>query len=264
MEDLRENALAKFLSEHQCDFALDPVYRETVVQKRRSLSSVTIVVEAFPADYVSFEQVDSIPKSILEFHRMDVPLERVDYLTKRELPETNVGVDLTFGNFIGWQVDAKLRSSDWRLYAAGETYWDGMLDSREFEFEVNENGFIEDYSRGVREMSTLSVGLMREYALNRRVTARALGGLHFGTYEVSDVYVGNRSFESLILGGLRLGAGVDARLFRSVYLVGKVQRDLNIARVVLWNGEDETPGYELTSKKFNAPLGFGLGLRFEF
>lgn len=208
LSDLRENALALFLREHGCDFAVDPVYNETVLRKGRIIRSIQIEVEAFPANYTSFQQVDSLPKSILEYHRMDVPVSRSSYLTELQEPESVVGLEFNTGNYFGFQIDSKLPNRNLRFFFATESYSENMMDAMDpIEFEFEEPQY--DSQRQVQERAGISGGLMKEFSLGRRLTARGLAGAQFGGYQVNNVYVSNRSFESFVTGGLRFGTGLD-------------------------------------------------------
>ncbi len=264
--DLRENALAQFLVEHKCDFAVDPVYRETTTKQRRALRSIQIVVEAFPAHYVSFQQVDSLPKSILEYHRMEVPVVRSSYLTELTEPESTVGIEFSAGNLLGFQIDSKIPNYGFSAYLASERMPQVDTDfdlASEVEFEFEDDNYNTD--RSIRAKRTFSLGLMKEVAVGRRLSVRGLAGLQFGGYEVGEVYVSNRSFENFLTGGLRLGTGADVKLFRNVYFVGKVHRDFSLFRVIDWQ-EASSTGTDIPLEKMTLPqsINVGLGLRFEF
>lgn len=56
-----------FMSEHNCDFLIDPIYTVQVESVSESnVVNFTVTISAFPARYKKFSQPDSLPKSIYQ------------------------------------------------------------------------------------------------------------------------------------------------------------------------------------------------------
>lgn len=269
LADLRDNALGLFLAQHECDYAVDPIYREVVTSLRRAVKSIQITVEAFPAHYISLQAVDSLPKSILEYQRLNVPQERVAYLTEHDLPETTVGFETTMGNFGGIQIDVLVPNRPFRVYYSTDAAWDflGGDVALDFEYITYIGGDITTSSRSVQEMRSNSLGLMKEIEPSSRLSLRGIAGLNLSAFEFSEVELGSEaSFDGMATLGVRVGAGADFRFLRNVSLVAKAHRNLDLVRFMGWGASSSDVGKEFLNSVTvdGPPINVGFGLRFEF
>lgn len=269
LEDLRDNALGLFLAQHECDYAVDPIYREVVTSQRRAVKSIQITVEAFPAHYVSLQAVDSLPKSILEYQRLNVPQERVTYITERNLRGTAVGFEMTMGNFGGMQIDVLVPNRSFRFYFGTDEAWDFLGGDMALDFEYIESigSNVVTSSRLVQEMRSNSFGLMKEIEPTSRLSLRGFAGLNLSEFEFSEVYLGSEaSFDGMATLGVRVGAGADFPIFRNMSFVAKAHRNMDLVRIIGWRASSSDVGKEFLNSVAvdGPPINVGFGLRFEF
>lgn len=69
-ESMKQEALNRaqfqFMMDFKCDYLIDPIYKvETESQSGSKIISITVDLSAYPANYKSFSQPDSLPKSII-------------------------------------------------------------------------------------------------------------------------------------------------------------------------------------------------------
>lgn len=238
----RENALLKFKKEHNCDYVIDPVYE--ITYKTGKKDEVTIVLNGYPARYSNIRQVDTLPQSINQYNVLLKTHEDKEFVNFIEEKEPTMGVELTALAYIGGQFDKKLANSENRFYVAAESYGimggTGQLSTEFFDADVS----MADFSGNVDSYLTLSGGLMREIPLARFLKVRAQAGLNIGSgvvniggwnlnttggyWENSGASFDKRFFNV----GLRGGAGIDLKLYKSFSFVTKIHYNLNFLNIM--------------------------------
>jgi hypothetical protein len=280
----RENALLKFKKEHNCDYVIDPVYEVTYKTGRKG--EVTIALNGYPARYSNIKQVDTLPKSVTQYNKLLKIHEDKEVLNFIEEKEPTMGIELTALSYIGAQFDKKLANSGNRFYAAAEGYGlvggdYGQLSTEFFDDDVS----MATFNGNLNSYITLSGGLMREIPLARFLKVRAQGGVNLasGTLDfnswllnTSGGYLENsggtfsKRFVNL---GLRAGAGLDFKLYKSFSFVMKAHYNLNVLNIMSkpeFKFEDNTGApvndFKIRGTKLEAPsmINLSAGFRIVF
>jgi hypothetical protein len=77
--DLTDNATRVFVETYKCDYIVDPQITRLDKRTNGTLTEIEITLTGFPATYKSIYQVDSLPKSIIEFSSITLPIARINY-----------------------------------------------------------------------------------------------------------------------------------------------------------------------------------------
>ena len=98
--EAKKRAQFQFMSEHKCDYLVDPIYKiDTEAKSSSDTLWIRIEILAFPAIYKKFSQPDSLPKCVTQINDADyrgVPL----FIGSDEAPEylgKNRGIVTAFG-----------------------------------------------------------------------------------------------------------------------------------------------------------------------
>ncbi|MDA1336471.1 MAG: hypothetical protein O2818_06240 [Bacteroidetes bacterium] len=266
MADLRENAIAGFQQAHQCDYVVDASFETSRKLVRNVEREITITVSGLPARYTRIYQVDSLPKSVSQYARLMKDVQRVDYLNEITIKDNPIGLEFTTGNFVGMQVDFPLNLNGFET--RGFVAIDGFLEDQlpnGVEVTINSSNNAETFTEfGYMEAAnSLALGLMHQIPATKNINFRAVGGLNLNSYVFSDIADGGTYFGAASLLGLRIGGGLDFKIFRSIRGVGKIHKNLNGIRFIskVGSGDLDIENFEIDGA--NA-WNLGLGLRFEF
>jgi len=115
------------------------------------------------------------------------------------------------------------------------------------------------------EASSFAFGVMHQIPASKKASFRFVGGLNIDSYSFSDISEpgGSVSFDSVALVGLRLGGGMDVKIFRSLYGVGKLHKNVSLLRFVGKDGVGDIDIADFEAEGTNN-WNFGAGLRFLF
>jgi hypothetical protein len=266
LSELKNNAMELFLTTHKCDYVVDPIFSRVSTIENSQLTEIKITISGFPATYTKFYQIDSLPKSVLQYTAL--PVKRVEYTNSivSEIKGTSFGMEFFTGfpaTFFGAQVDYAKNIDGMHYYASFETYADP--EKLKFEYiigNVKDNKSPEtDYSQ-----STFSLGVFKEKKFSPRFKIRGSGGLNYSsmTFVNSLKNAANKtSFTGGSSFGLRVGAAADYQLFGGISLVGRVYANLNLSNSIAQDGEyvSEVTNIAFTDDRL---LNISLGARFNF
>ena len=268
MADLKQNAIAAFKVEHGCEYIVDATFETTRKLKRKVVQEIIITVSGFPAQYTNLYQVDSLPKSIGQYARLMKNEQRVDYLNEITVKEDLVGLEFSAGNYMGLQVDfpVTLGGLETRAFVAIDGYGDeSMPDNIAVSINSSTNADVYTSNGYIDEASSFAFGIMHQIPASKKANFRLVGGLNIDSYSFSDISEpgGSVGFDSAALVGLRLGGGMDLKIFRSLYGVGKLHKNVSLLRVI---GKDGVGDIDIADFEVEGTnnWNFGVGLRFVF
>jgi len=268
MADLKQNAIAAFKDEHGCEYIVDATFETTRKLKRKVVQEIIIKVSGFPAQYTNLYQVDSLPKSVGQYAMLMKDEQRVDYLNEITVTEDLIGLEFSAGNYLGMQVDfpVTLQSLETRAFVAIDGYGDESIPNN-VAVSINSSTNAEVYTSNtdIQGASSFAFGLMHQIPASKNANFRLVGGLNIDSYEFYDISEpgGSVSFDSAALLGLRLGGGLDVKLFRSLYGVGKLHKNVSLLRFIGKDGVGDIDIADFEVEGANS-WNFGVGLRFVF
>jgi hypothetical protein len=252
--DLKANATRVFLDTHKCDYIVDPQFVKTITSSSGLVKEIEYTLTGIPATYSKVYQVDSLPKSIIEYSQIQLPNERVEFSTLKEsnLTGTPLGMEFATGlNFTGAQIDYSPKVSGLKYYFGIEKYFlqDGTpyWGSVTFDEIVNDNS-ISQYAINYG-MTSMSIGIFKEKEVE------FLEPLINTTRKTS--YDGARNI------GLRFGAALDFNVFHGFSIIGRAHSNLGLINTIRQSGENK---FEIQNIKFEEiPLvNLSVGARFAF
>lgn len=266
MADLKQNAIAGFQTEHNCDYIVDASFQFSRRIVKNVDSEIVITVSGLPATYSAVYQVDSLPKSVTQYSRLLTDIRREDYLNEITIKDDVIGIEFTTGNYSGMQVDFPIDISGFE--SRGFVAIDGFTEEQlpiSVEATINSSNNAETFtSTGYMDAaSSFAFGLMHQMPATKNINLRLIGGLNFDSYVFDDIADGGTSFDAATLLGLRVGGGADFKVFRSIRGVAKIHKNLNGIRFISKTGSGELDIEEFDVNGANA-WNVGAGLRFEF
>ena len=263
--DRKANAKQLFLETHNCDFIVDPIYTNTYTDVNGKTKEIQIKLTGLPAKYSKITQVDSLPKSIQQYHALMNPVERVIYVNSVDEGSPTVGVEINLGTKgqQGIQVDFLLKNEKARIYFSAENYNNANPDFK-MNFEDSTGSLISTSGSSVG-FGSLSLGLMKEKSVSNRVKFRGQGGLNLSSYSETGIQSGLGSIQSIYRLGFRLGIGADIRLYKNVSLILKAHSNIGVFNIYdkesIGNVSFKVKDFKMTGLP-NYYLGYGL--RFVF
>ncbi len=286
----KENAVLKFKKTHKCDYIVDPVFE--IITETGAKNEIKITVNGYAASYANIRQVDSLPKSVIQYGMLPKNVKALNYLNTFEEKIPSYGIEFSILAYTGVQVDKILSNSKNRVYLSYEGY--GLLGgsdvriNADFIDKSNDNTIGSLESVSIDSYNTASAGIMREFPLFNFMKLRLQGGLNVltGTTgaaildDLSDDYsytnlngYEEANFFSL---GLRVGAGVDIRIYKSLSAIAKVHYNQNLLNIMgkpdwtFQNNSGDEPA-DVESFKINkirfedqSLINLSVGLRFVF
>jgi hypothetical protein len=266
LSELKNNAMELFLTTYKCDYVVDPIFSRVSTVENSQLTEIKITITGFPATYTKFYQLDSLPKSVLQYTAL--PVKRVEYTNSivSEIKGTSFGMEFFGGlpaTFFGAQVDYAKNIDGIHYYAAFETYADP--EKLSFDYIV---GNVKDNKLKDKEynQSTFSIGVFKEKKFSSRFKIRGSGGLNYSSMTFVDTEKNSSSktsFTGASSFGLRVGAAADYQLFGGISIVGRVHANLNLSNSITQDGEyiSEVSNITFTDDRL---LNISLGMRFNF
>jgi hypothetical protein len=290
-KDGKENALLNFKKTHKCDYVVDPIFEITTETGKKNVTK--IVLSGYAATYSNIRQVDSLPKSIVQYNLMHKPVKALDYLNTFQEIQPTMGFEVSTLAYNGLQFDKILSNSNNRFYVAAEIY--GLLGgiestiSADFIDKSNNLLIAKLNNKGLESYNTLSAGLMREFPVFSILKFRILGGVNvlFGKTNYIDAYdlsyttsydwLSSNSEQNRFFSlGIRAGAGVDIKIYKSLSAIAKIHYNQNIVKVLskpsftfesytnsTWQEVDE---HKIKKVKFEntSLINLSVGLRISF
>jgi hypothetical protein len=268
MSDLKANATRVFLETHKCDYIIDPQFVRTSTSSHGLVKEVEYVLTGFAATYTKVYQVDSLPKSVIEYAQIQLPVERVEFSTLNDRTLSSLGLEFASGlTFAGAQIDYAPVVGGFRYYVGLENYFiaDGSAwVTVTFDEVVNGNAL--GLSAFNSTMTAFSIGAFNEKEVGRRVKIRGGAGLNVLDIQFSESLVNitqRTSYDGARSIGLRFGGAIDYTIFPGFSLIGKAHSNIGLFNSIKQSGERtfETEAIEFE----NIPLvNFSLGARFTF
>ena len=287
----KENAVLQFKKTHKCDYIVDAIFE--IITETGKKNETKIIVNGYAASYLNIRQVDSLPKSVIEYGMLPKNVKALDYLNTFEEKTPSYGIEFSTLAYTGVQVDKILSNSKNRFYLSVEGY--GLLGGNDItvsaDFVDKSNDIImgSSGSWNIDSYNTVSGGLMREFPLFNFMKFRLQGGLNILTGSTFEAGINNTSsdyyasfggvptafnFFSL---GLRAGAGVDLRIYKSLSAIAKIHYNQNLLNIMgkpdnlFFTNDSGTEPTEVESYKINkiqfenrSLINLSVGLRFVF
>jgi len=280
----KQNALLAFKKEHNCEYVVDPVYKIITITGKGS--EVKIILNGYPVSYSNIHEVDTLPASIVQYRSVLKESHDYEFINYIEENEPTMGLEFSVFAYKGVQFDAKLSNFNSRFYVAGEMSYNFQNDIS-FDFVDKSNDVVMGGLSNINldAYTTISGGLMKEVKMTRFLKLRGIGGVNIGrsTFQLSNSlytingydYINTNSVENFNVTsiGLRGGAGLDFKLYKSLSLIGKIHVNLNILNVVSKPSLDfENPSNQLVtdfkikdvSITHEQTINTSFGLRFVF
>lgn len=266
MADLKQNAIAGFQTEHNCDYIVDASFQVSRRIIKNVDSEIVITVSGLPATYSAVYQVDSLPKSVTQYSRLLKDVRREDYLNEITIKDDVIGIEFTTGNYSGMQVDfpIDINGFESRGFVAIDGFTEEQLPTS-VEATINSSNNAETFTDigYIDAASSFAFGVMHQMPATKNINLRLIGGLNFDAYVFDDIADGGTSFDAATLLGLRVGGGMDFKIFRSIRGVAKIHKNLNGIRFISKTGSGDLDIAEFEINGANA-WNIGAGLRFEF
>ena len=272
LDDMKQNALDLFLTTHECDQVVDPVFTVTKTENGNKLKEVTIKVTGLPAKYTKIYQVDSLPKSVSQYAQLSKPFVRLDYLNSIDESDPTTGVEINLGTFRGLQLDFAMGNGNLRGYASLDSYKTGPTGFKaDFFNDTITTAQQFTYSGGTIDRFSGSIGFMREFPAMRILKFRATGGLSYSRFSLGTPAISafnGVSFNSVNNIGLRLGLGMDIKIYKNLSFIAKAHTNVGLFNIISKDSPSFNPDAELSIKKLKfdgiRPFDIGVGLRVIF
>jgi hypothetical protein len=235
----KENSLLQFKKTHNCDYVIDPVFE--IIIKTGKDKERKIIVNGYAASYSNIRQVDTLPESIIQYGLLPKNVKSLDYLNTFEEKIPTKGVEISYIDYSGIQYDQLIGNSNNRFYLSGDFYglFNDPRGQLEFQFrDKSNNDIIGKQITSFDSRFALSGGLMKEFPVSNSLKFRLQGGVNFmtGKTNINNVVTKNPYFVSssgdedkrFLSLGLRLGAGIDQKIYKSLSLIFKVHYNQNL------------------------------------
>jgi hypothetical protein len=264
--EIRNSVLNIFLELHQCDFIVDPVYTFSEAFKLKKRKSVSVKLTGYPAKYINFHQVDSLPKSIIESNRIPVIEPRTKQITTdkksnrkeqsnskvKEKIELNskIGIDATLGNIIHGQIDYPVLNNSIRAFFSFESVLDNGTSIRA---RINSKDL--SSKKGPIQIKNASIGISKKFRINDFFGIRTLCGLNSKYYAFPAITAKGVDLSHIQIYGIHTGISLDLKIIKKMYLIGKVQYNFDIL---------PKAKYTISNVRvYGTSIGYaGLGLRY--
>lgn len=261
LSDLKSNALQLFMTTHNCDYVVDPIFSKTVSKSRGRLREYIINVSGFPAKYSKIYQVDTLPKSVVQYDKLKKPVRRLDYINSIDENDPKYGLEGTVGNVGGVQFDYLFNDMDEIKLRAYISLHAPLSEKESLTGLLKDNNSNDQTMNfGIGQNFRIGLGVMPEFLLGRFLKVRLNGGLNISPYIID-----NPMFSAVTRLGFQLGGGLDIKLYKNLSLIGRFHSNLNFVDVATkskgsnWDGK--TVVKQLSGGEY---LNGGAGLRLTF
>ena len=268
LTEIKNNAMALFLTTHKCDYIVDPVYSRVTTVENSQLSEIQITITGFPATYSKIYQVDSLPKSVVQYSSLTLPVKRVEYTNsiESETKGKSFGMEFFTGlipsGFVGAQIDYAKNINGLHYYMALEKYsTPGNVD---FDYAVNTT--IITKKNIAYDHSAISIGVFKEKAFSNRFKIRGAGGINYSMMQFTTSLQDNASktaFNNTSSIGLRFGAAIDYRLYEGISLIGRAHANLALYNTIGQDGDYISKISNIKNSDYPL-LNISAGIRFNF
>lgn len=264
--DRNANAMQLFLDTHQCDFVVDPIFTNTKTDINGRTKEIKIKLTGLPAKYENIKQVDEIPKSIEQYRVLANPVMRNDYINSIEESNPTIGVEVNLGRGgqQGIQVDFLLKNEIMRGYISAESF-NAVTPSFTLDMIADGDTTLYNASGSASSFNSISAGLMKEFPVLNRVNFRAVGGLNYSNYGNLGIISTPGEIENISRIGLRIGLGLDIRIYKSISFVLKAHSNINALNLYSKNSAGTT-SFKVKNLDMNdSPFYYlGYGVRIVF
>ena len=230
MSDLKNNAMQLFLETYKCDYVVDPIFTTTSTLENKKLSQIEIKLTGLSATYKKIYQVDSLPKSITQYANLNKNLTRLDYYNSIDEVKNKIGLEFVAGNNKGFQIDYPMSfNPNYRLYVGVDVPNNNPSGFKADEYTDLDTLKGETYDGKLNQIN-FSIGGFKEVSLSPNTLFRLQAGLNYSMFTPENDYKINTfySVNGLSSIGLRLGAGLDYKLYRNIHLVAKYHTNLGV------------------------------------
>jgi len=267
--DLQDNATAKFLKTHDCDYIADPSFEITKKVRNNFTKEIKVNLSGFPVSYSKIYQVDSLPESISQYSDVNNGAERITYINSIDKEQVVWGIEGRYGEYLGAQIDFPLAEFT-RYYFSFEK----MDEPWNFSADVFEDRASDPYTGMGNGLNyfTLSTGIFNESPVAEYLKLRYGAGLNGTVYNLNEDFVaGNQiNFDKIYNVGFRLLAGVEVPLFRNFSFIGQAHYNIDALNIVFTDDPGAVPNAALSveeidiSKTPDPPIYLGAGIRIVF
>jgi len=275
LNELKNNAMELFLTTHKCDYVVDPIFSRVTTVENSRLSDIKITITGFPATYSKVYQVDSLPKSVVQYSSISLPVKRVDYTNSINVETKGKSFGMEFftkgSSLIGAQVDYAKNVNGLHYYLSIENY--GNPNNVSCDWDYINGSIITPYSKVISNLNqqvNLSIGIFKEKIFSNKFKLRGFGGLNYSSIKFTTPYFfGPSSNKSTFTGsksfGVRFGAALDYRLFNGISIIGRLHANVNMLNFISKNLKNtERPKIENIQFSEKRLLNPCIGIRFNF
>jgi len=230
IKDLKDNATKVFLETHKCDYIVDPKFVQTSSLDDGVAKSIEYVLTGFAAVYSKVYQVDSLPKSVVQYAELPLKKETDNFVTSYDNTEKGVSVGIEFATKpIGEdglnpvQIDY---GPNYTGPLAGTRYYFGIEKSSgvfQVDFDQKIGSVITPITTPTIDPTTISFGVLKEKRIGRSIKIRAAGGFNFLSGNIIDT-----RYNKILGIGIRVGAGIDFRIFNGFSWINRVHSNFNL------------------------------------
>ena len=266
---INDNAMKMFLETYGCDYIVDPKFVKKTVVNNSKTSEIEITLSGFPAKFKKIYQVDSIPKSVMQYSSLILPVKTVDYVSSYSSDVTggNIGMEFLYGkDYLGAQFDIAKNIKKLHYFLSYENF--------SFNGEsVSLNYFSPNSQTAVNKSSTqnsifmISGGVFLEKEIKRNFKIRGLVGVNYSKliFEKSIIsYQDETSIDGLINYGLKVGGVIDYSFIKGFSIVGRANSNLNFTNQLIESGNASVLKYENVKIDKFPLVNFSVGVRYSF
>ncbi|MFN5218321.1 MAG: hypothetical protein ACK5CL_06095 [Sphingomonadales bacterium] len=268
LSELKDNAMELFLTTHKCDYVVDPVFSRVTTVENSRLSEIKITLTGFPATYSKVYQVDSLPKSVMQYSSISLPVKRVEY-TNSIISETkgkSFGMEFYTGfvpsGVVGVQLDYAKNVNGLHYYLAVDRY--STPGTVEFDYAVS---VLNKKSGKISyDHTAISFGVFKEKSFSNRFKIRGAGGINYSSMPFVSSFkntADKTSFNSTNSLGLRFGAALDYRLYGGISFVGRAHANVALRNAISQDGEYTSKISNIRNSDYPL-LNISAGFRFNF
>jgi len=264
LSEIKNNAMELFLTTHKCDYVVDPIYSKVTTVENSQLSQIQITITGFPATYSKIYQVDSLPKSVVQYSSINLPVKRVEY-TNSIVAETkgkSFGMEFFTGPFVGAQIDYAKNINGLHYYMSLEQYTN--TGNVKFDYAINKTVFTTNDI--AYDHNAFSIGVFKEKAFSKRFKIRGAGGLNYSIMQFTQSIKNSANkteFNNTSSVGLRFGAALDYRLYGGISFIGRVHANLALYNAVGQSGDYISAISNIKNSDYPL-LNISAGIRFNF
>lgn len=268
---INDNAMKLFLETFECDFVVDPKFVKKTIVTNSKTSEIEITLSGFPAKYKKIYQVDSIPKSVMQYSSLVLPIKTVDYLSSysSDVTGNNLGLEFLYGGagYVGAQIDFAPNIKKMHFFASFENFVSENDENVKFNYYSPGESVGVERNSSYNNVVMYSAGFFYEKEIMRNFKIRGLSGVSYSTLSLLNPSI-NGTDQTQIDGfniiGLKVGGVLDYSLIKGFSIIGKAQSNINLYNSLIQSGKANVDKYDgLTIDKYPI-VNFSVGVRFSF